>query len=99
MGASFTGKGDAMPPGQLYGTRTKYIHAVGAVGKVSFHPNGSSFSGMFAAADHGYIRLSSAAPPASSGLIKQPLAPGMGLKWLRDGMDSANLVSMWSVNG
>ena len=23
----------------------------------------------------------------------------MGLKWLRDGMDSANLVAMYSVNG
>lgn len=25
--------------------------------------------------------------------------PGMGLKFLRDGMQSANLVSMYSVNG
>ena len=26
-------------------------------------------------------------------------APGMGLKFLRDGMDSANLVAMYSVDG
>jgi len=88
-------KGDAMPPGDLYGIRTKYIHSVGTHGKVSWVPNGSKFSGMFDQADHGYIRLSSAAKPSGS----QPLAPGMGLKWLRDGIESANLVAMWSVNG
>lgn len=27
------------------------------------------------------------------------MAPGMGLKFLRDGVDSADLVSMYSVNG
>ena len=27
------------------------------------------------------------------------LAPGMGLKFLRDGMDSASLVAMYSVDG
>ena len=100
MTPSFKGKGDAMPPGDLWGTRTKYIHHVGCAAKVQFRPNGSSpYTGMFAAAEYGYIRLSSAAHPATSGLITQPLAPGMGLKWLRDGMDSANLVAMFSVNG
>ena len=29
----------------------------------------------------------------------QETAPGMGLKFLRDGMHSANLVAMYSVNG
>ena len=38
------------------------------------------------------MRLSSAAQPTADG--KQPLTPGMGLKFLRDGIDSANLVSM-----
>ena len=92
---TFTGKGDAMPPGDLYGTRTKYIHSVGAVGKVEFVPNPSNFTGMFSKADFGLVRLSSAVQPTSS----QPLAPGMGLKWLRDGVDSANLVSMYSLEG
>jgi len=99
MEATFSGKGDAMPPGELYGTRTKYIHAVGAVGKVVFVPSGSTFSGMFSKADFGLVRLSSAAQPSTSWLTPQPLAPGMGLKWLRDGIDSANLVSMFSVDG
>ena len=43
------------------------------------------------------MRLSSAAQPTADG--KQPLTPGMGLKFLRNGIDSANLVSMNSVNG
>jgi len=61
MNPSFDARGDAMPPGVLYGYRTKFIHAVGAVGKVEFVPSGSKFSGMFAKADYGLVRLSSAA--------------------------------------
>ena len=41
------------------------------------------------------MRLSAAAEPTDS----QPLAPGMGLKFLRDGQDSANLVAVYSVDG
>jgi len=94
MEPSFDTKGDALPSGIL-GTRRKYIHSVGAVGKVSFRPanNTFNFSGIFHGADYGLIRLSSALEP------KDYIAPGMGLKFLRDGMDSANLVSMYSVNG
>jgi len=54
------------------------------------------FTGVFAGADTGVIRLSCAAKPSKH---FQPLAPGMGLKFLRDGIDSASLVSMYSVNG
>jgi hypothetical protein len=98
MEPSFSGKGDAMPAGSLYGTRTKYIHSVGAVGKVKFVAKSTSpYTGIFKGADQGLIRLSSAAAPTADS--KSPLAPGMGLKFLRDGIDSANLVSMWSVAG
>lgn len=38
MDPTFTGKGDAMPPGMIYGSRGKLIHSVGAVGKVQFLP-------------------------------------------------------------
>ena len=41
-------------------------------------------------------RLSLALEPDTS---KLNTAPGMGLKFLRDGMDSANLVAMYSVDG
>ena len=81
----------------LFGARTKYIHSVGTVGKVKFVSNGKhKFTGIFKGAEHGLIRMSSAAKPASGG---QPLAPGFGLKFLRDGVDSANLVAMYGVNG
>lgn len=96
MEPTFTGKGDSMPNGMLYGERTKYIHSVGTVGKVKFVPvSGQPYSGIFKGANYGLVRFSSAALPSSS----QPLAPGLGLKFLRDGTDSANLVSMWSVEG
>ena len=96
MEPTFTGEGDAMPGGMVYGQRTKYIHSVGAVGKVKFVPvHGSPYTGIFKGANYGLVRFSSAAAP---GLL-QPLAPGLGLKFLRDGIDSANLVSMWSVDG
>ena len=96
MAPTFDGKGDAMPAGALYGQRTKYIHSVGAVGKVKFLPEpGHPYTGIFKGANYGLVRFSSAAAPSKS----QPLAPGLGLKFLRDGIDSANLVSMWSVEG
>ena len=96
MDPTFTGKGDAMPAGMVWGQRTKYIHSVGAVGKVKFLPEpGNKYSGIFKGANYGLVRFSSAAAPSKS----QPLAPGLGLKFLRDGTDSANLVSMWGVEG
>ena len=96
MEPTFTGKGDAMPLGRVYGERAKYIHSVGTTGKVKFVPApGSQYSGIFKGANYGLARFSSAAGPSKS----QPLAPGLGLKFLRDGTDSANLVSMGSVSG
>ena len=53
-----------MTPGTFY-NRIKYIHSVGAVGKVKFVPSETpgNFTGIFKGADHGLIRLSSAAKP------------------------------------
>jgi hypothetical protein len=85
-------------PTEYFGlkTRTKYIHSVGVVGKVKFVSSGAHpFTGVWEGAQHGLVRLSSAAEPSSS----QPLAPGLGLKFLRDGVDSADLVAMYSVAG
>ena len=44
-------------------------------------------------ASHGMVRLSNAIQASPSSSLFQP-RPGMGLKLLRDGMDSANLVRM-----
>jgi len=97
MEPTFTARGDAMPA-EFWGLthRTKYIHNVGATGKVRFVSSGDHpYTGIFAfGADQGIIRLSFAVQPYADGSI----APGMGLKFLRDGIDSANLVSSWSVN-
>ena len=58
--------------------------------------NGSSpFTGLFeSGADYGLIRLSLASKPSST-----HMTPGFGLKFLRDGIDSANLVAMYRVAG
>jgi hypothetical protein len=92
MDPTYHTKGDTLPTG-ITGTREKYIHSVGTVGKVKLVRKGSQFSGIFKGADYGLVRLSCAIKPTDY------LTPGMGLKFLRDGMDSANLVSMWSLNG
>ena len=79
------------------GTRYKYIHTVGAVARVQWRDRGGHpFTGIFTGASSGFVRLSLAnepSPPAPG------TAPGMGLKFLRDGRDSANLVAMYSVDG
>lgn len=100
MDPSFHTPGDTMPKNRLWPhkIRRKYIHSVGVHGKVKFVPtaNDHGYTGIFKGANYGIVRLSSAAQPVVGG---QPLAPGMGLKFLRDGEDSANLVAMYSVNG
>jgi len=62
MEPTFSTKGDAMPSEFLGMThRTKYIHSVGAVGKVKFvSSKDHQYTGIFEGADHGIIRLSSA---------------------------------------
>jgi hypothetical protein len=78
----------------LTGTRVKYIHSVGVVGKVKFESSGKHpFTGVWEGAQHGLVRLSSATEPSSS------LTPGLALKFLRDGVDSADLVAMYGING
>lgn len=85
-----------MPVNFLGQTRTKYIHSVGVVGKCKFVSNGSHpYTGIFEGADYGLCRLSSAAKPSAD----QPLAPGLSLKFLRDGIESSDVVALYSVNG
>jgi len=94
---TFDTPGDEMAQGSLYGYRLKLIHSVGAVAKVKFSSNNNhSYTGIFEGADYGYARLSAAVEPNKKVLN---LAPGMGLKFLRDGIDSANMVAMYSVDG
>ena len=92
----FDTKGDEFDCG-LTGCRNKTIHSKGNVGKVQWISSGShSYTGIFKGADSGYVRMSSAAPVDT----KTPnMKPGMGVKFLRDGIDSANFVAMYGVDG
>jgi hypothetical protein len=97
MTPSFTTAGDELPPGQVYGTRAKYIHTVGSIAKVKMTSTGDHpYTGLFKGADEGFARLSFAQEPSPP---KPTTAPGMGLKFVRDGIDSGNLVAMYSVDG
>lgn len=69
---------------------------MGAVGKVKFVSNRNhTYSGLLRGADHALIRLSSAAQPSPT----QPLVPGMALKFLIDGRESANILAMNNIDG
>lgn len=93
MCPSLTIQGDIIPivDGDL---RFKTIHTQGAVGRVTWRNlGGHSYTGIFQGAQHGLVRL---------GLSSEPflkISPGMGLKFLRNGMDSANVLAMYSVSG
>merc|ERR1712051_315664 len=92
----FETKGDEFDCGWT-GCRNKTIHSIGNVGKIQWiDQGGHPYTGIFKGGDTGYVRMSSAAPVDT----KTPnLKPGMGVKFLRDGADSANFVSMFGVDG
>jgi len=94
---TFTAPGDAMPPGELYGTRTKYIHSVAATGKVVFrrYEGAPQYSGIFEGSNFGIIRMSTALKSSNS----DAMVPALALKFLRDGVDSANMMAMISIAG
>ena len=77
--------------------RKKLIHSVGTVGKVMLISTGNHpFTGAFTGTNTGIVRISLALEPVPS--VKN-IAPGMGLKFFRDGIESASLVAMYSVDG
>ena len=96
MNDTFDVPGDDMPCNESE-CSLKKIHVQGVVHKVRFetvdtHP----FSGIFkSGADYGLMRMSTASPYTH---LMKKLTPGMALKFLRDGVDSANTVAMNSVD-
>ena len=88
--------GDELPIAWTGNTRQKYIHSVGNVGKVEFVPQENRYSGIFKGASYGIVRISFAAEPDATILNT---TPGMGLKFLRDGQESASMVAMYGVDG
>ena len=92
----FDTPGDELPC-YWNGCRNKTIHAQGSVAKIEWKNfGGHPYTGMFRGADAGYARLSVAKPADT----KTPnLAPAMAIKLLRDNADSANVLTMFSVDG
>lgn len=54
------------------------------------------YTGMFRGGDNGFIRLSSTAQVDNA---QQHMSPGIGIKFLRDGIDSANIVAQYGLDG
>ena len=84
---SFDDEWDVMPAGRL-----KYIHSVGSI--CPFVVNiaaDSPYSGMFKSGEsHGFIRMGSATPIG----YLLGVTPGIGIKFLRSGVKSANFVAL-----
>ena len=92
----FDTPGDELPC-TSNGCRVKTIHSQGNVAKIQWVDlGGHNYTGMFNGSDFGYVRMSTAAPVDTS---TPTMVPGMGVKLLRNGMDSANFVAMFSVDG
>jgi len=95
MKPTFDQPGDVFHEG-AFGHRTKYIHSVGATAKAKFVPVSNKYTGVWGTGcDSAILRLSSAVEPTDSKMV----APGMGFKCLRDGIESANLVAMYDLEG
>ena len=101
MKTTFEYFSDTMPDG-----RKKLIHSVGNVGLVEFIPNQDNknkFTGIFQGCTHVIMRLSVAKEPNEKRKTSEDaydnFIPGMGIKFLRNGIHSANTVAMFSVNG
>lgn len=81
---------DEMPEG-----RFKHIHTYGSVARISFLPEGEhGFTGLFAGAECGLVRLALAAKPEFNGN-----APGLAAKLFIDGKPSGNLLTLVSLDG
>lgn len=83
---------DTMPP-----NRVKRTHPVGTHTKVEFiaHPD-SPYTGCFRGFKHGIVRISETTQTTPE---VAKTAPGYGLKCLRDGMASGNMLTMFAFDG
>lgn len=86
---------DFAPPGWY-----KYLHARGAIAKVKIIAKNSQYSGVFQGADCALLRLSLTYRTAENSVLPDmPVAPGLALKILRDGIHSANVSALVSLDG
>lgn len=98
MNTTFDYYGDSFPSG-----RKKLIHTVGVVGLVEFQAVNNPYTGVFQGCSHAILRLSVAKEPdfkkKKATEAFENFTPGFGIKFLRDGVYSANTVAMFGVNG
>jgi hypothetical protein len=73
----------------------KYLHGRGSVAKVKIVPISGNYTGIFQGAECGLLRLSLTYAPIGD----RPVAPGLALKILRDGIHSANISALVSLDG
>ena len=92
MNLSYDSVTDTMPEGRL-----KKTHPVGLVAKIEFiAAEDTPYTGIFRGAKHGIMRISETTAVTPE---VPKTAPGFGIKFLRDGMYSANSVAMFSFDG
>ena len=100
MTPTFKSPGDTLPKQKLAmgltgeHQRIKLIHCVAGHALVKLDVVSNPFTGIFQGANYGIARLSSSTDPTQFAI-----GPGMGLKFLRDGMDSTNTVAMFQAKG
>jgi hypothetical protein len=74
----------------------KYLHRRGSVAKVKFVPTENSpYTGVFQGAECALLRMSITYRPTK----KRGFAPGLALKFLRDGKPSANISALYKLEG
>jgi hypothetical protein len=74
----------------------KYLHRHGALAKVKIVPVGKEkYTGVFKGAECALLRLSLTYNPKG----EKPVAPGLALKVLRDGLPSANVSALYGIDG
>lgn len=81
-----------MPIGRL-----KVTHPVGTMSKTEWIAlKDQPYTGMFKGSKHGVMRISDTTATTPE---VQKTVPGFGMKLLRDGMSSANVLAMFSFDG
>lgn len=90
--------------GDEFDCRHKTVHPVGNVGKAEWRNlGGHSYTGIFEGADTGYVRLSTQRPVITPEEREDDdqlvMMSTMALKFLRDGVDSANSVANQNLGG
>ena len=99
MKTSLEWVGDTVESSWL-GKRDKNLHTVGVVASVKYVPvpNNEGYTGVFEGADHGVIRFSTGPQPdytrKNASQAFENFGPGFALKLLRDGVVSANILTL-----